>query len=180
MGVEGMIGKILDVLDKRVAGVNSTVNRIINKYDPFLKRKVRDMRKIIIGVFIGLILVNVTSYTKKVTSEDITIEVGTSSKFTEDEIRKAIACVKDNFGFPASTLTKIWYDEETSNAYVEGYLKSNDSVEGKNIIIILSDFYVDNSGDNPVLNRDTLYESMMWILIRDTETSNWEIKDHGY
>lgn len=138
------------------------------------------MRKIIICVLISLILVIVTSCTHKVKSTDVIIEVGNSSKFTEEEIMEAIVCVKDNFSFPASTLTKIWYDEETSNSYVEDYLKANDNLEAKNIIIILSDFYVDDSGNNPVLTPNTLYEDVMWILIRDTETSHWEIKEYGY
>lgn len=111
-------------------------------------------------------------------------EIGDSERFSEKEIAEAIKLVEDEFSFPATTLTKVWYDEEKSDKFASQYLEGgrgsvNDAVF-ENLIVILSNFDVDDSGDNPVLNRDSTYEDYMWILIRDDKTSPWEIDDWGY
>ena len=107
-----------------------------------------------------------------------------TNKFTIEEITKAIDCVKQNFSFPACTLTKLWYDEEKSNSFTQDYLKygkgSVNGAQAENVIVILSNFDVDSSGDNPVLNPNSTYTEYRWILIRDSKTSNWEIDDCGY
>lgn len=117
-------------------------------------------------------------------SKDIKIDISKSTKFSKSEINEAIDCVKNNFSFPASTLTKIWYDEEKSNYLVDVYLKygqgSVNSVSSKNVIILLTNFDVDGSGDNPVLEPNSTYTDYQWILIRDNETSDWEIDGCGY
>lgn len=115
---------------------------------------------------------------------DIIIEVGDSSKFTKDEINSAIQLVIKDFDFPASTLTKIWYDEEESDKftkfYIEGGGGSVNGAKAENTIVLLTNFDVDDSGDNPVLNPGSTYEDYQWILIRDDKTSQWEIDDWGY
>lgn len=112
------------------------------------------------------------------------IDIGESTKFSEEEINNAVDCLKDNFSFEACTLTKIYYDENKSNAGVEDYLQfgkgSENKVEPENIIVLLSDFDVDNSGDNPVLNAGETYTNYNFILIRDDESSNWKIDDWGF
>lgn len=112
------------------------------------------------------------------TTNDLIRDIGRSSKFTEKEITEAIDSVIDNFSFLASTLTKVWYDEEKSNSYIISYLK--DGIKSENIIVLLSNFDVDGSGDNPVLNSNSTYTDYQWILIRDNSTSDWRIDDWGY
>ncbi len=116
--------------------------------------------------------------------ESINAIIGQSAKFTEEEITRAIDIVKNNFEFPAATLTKIWYDEEKSDFLVTVYLKNGrgsvNGVKPENVIILLSDFDVDGSGDNPVLNPDSTYTDFQWILIRNSKTSDWIIDDCGY
>ena len=118
------------------------------------------------------------------TPESHFIDIGDSTKFTEEEINRAIEIVKDNFEFPASTLTKIMYNEEKAEKLTKVYLESgNGSVNGaksENVIVLLSNFEVDDSGDNPVLNPGTTYENYQWILIRDDKKSDWKIDDQGY
>ena len=96
----------------------------------------------------------------------------------------AIKIVKENFSFPASTLTKIYYDEEKSNYFVQSYLEhgrgQENEVKAEDIIVLLTDFDVDDSGDNPVLNADSTYEDYIWILIREDNKSKWKIDDQGY
>lgn len=106
------------------------------------------------------------------------------SKFSKEEIAEAIKAVEDNFNFPASTLTKVWYDEEKAETMRKSYLENGrgsvNGVKAENVIVLLSNFEVDDSGDNPVLNPDSTYENYQWILIRDSKESDWKIDDWGY
>lgn len=142
------------------------------------------MKKLIICFCFIISISSLVGCNRGKVSDDTIIEVSESTKFSQDEIDNAIKCIKNNFSFPASTLTKIWYDEEKSNFLIDGYLENgNGSVNGvnsENVIILLSNFDVDDSGDNPVLNPNTTYTDYQWILIRDSKTSNWKIDDSGY
>ena len=116
--------------------------------------------------------------------ERVTIDIGDSNKFTKKEISDAVDLVKESFSFPASTLTKIYYDEDRSNSFVGSYLEygrgQENEVKVENIIVLLTDFDVDDSGDNTVLNADSTYEDYNWILIREDNKSKWKIDDQGY
>lgn len=142
------------------------------------------MKKLIISLGLILAILSLVACNQEKISNDIKIDISKSTKFSKDEINEAIDCVKNNFSFPASTLTKIWYDEEKSNYLVETYLKNGQgSVNGvspENVIILLSNFDVDGSGDNPVLEPNSTYTDYQWVLKRDNETSAWEIDDCGY
>lgn len=112
------------------------------------------------------------------------IDIGESTKFSEEEINKALDCLKENFNFEACTLTKIYYDENKSNTAVDNYLQfgkgCENKVDPKNVIVLLSDFDVDNSGDNPVLNPGETYTDYNFILIREDKNSNWKVDDWGF
>jgi hypothetical protein len=123
-------------------------------------------------------------YDKETDDEKLIKEIGDSIKFTKEEIGEAIKAVETDFDFLASTLTKIWYNEKESDKFTKLYLKyGNGSVneaKSENVIVLLSNFYVDDSVDNPVLNSDFTYENYQWILIRDDKASDWKIDDRGY
>ena len=142
------------------------------------------MKKIIVSLFAILLAFSLVACNQKSTNEELITDIGDSTKFTEEEISNAIKIVKDNFNFPASTLTKIWYNEEESNRLSEAYLESGrgsiNETQPENVIVLLSNFDVDDSGDNPVLNPDSTYENYQWILIRDNEDSEWMVDDQGY
>lgn len=125
-----------------------------------------------------------TNYNKALISENLVVDIGSSIKFSKKEIEDAVKVVKDNFGFPASTLTKIWYSEEESDKFTKFYLENGrGSVNGaksENVIVLLTNFDVDDLGDNPVLNPSSTYENYNWILIRDKKTGRWKIDDSGY
>ncbi|MBC2801520.1 DUF4829 domain-containing protein [Campylobacter jejuni] len=78
----------------------------------------------------------------------------------------------------------MWYDEEKSNYLIDSYLENGrgltNGVKEENVIILLSNFDVDGSGDNPVLNPNTTYSDYQWILIRDSKNNVWKIDDFGY
>ena len=142
------------------------------------------MKKFIISLCLILSIFSLVACNQEKISKDIKIDISKSTKFSKVEINDAINCVKNNFSFPASTLTKIWYDEEKSNYLVDVYLKygqgSVNGVSSKNVIILLTNFDVDGSGDNPVLEPNSTYTDYQWVLIRDNETSDWEIDGCGY
>lgn len=129
-------------------------------------------------ILITFLLVGCTKNT------NITIDIKESTKFSEEEINKAVDCLKENFNFEACTLNKIYYDENKSNTAIENYLQfgkgSENKVEPENIIVLLCDFDVDNSGDNPVLNPGETYTNYNFILIRDGKSSNWKVDDWGF
>lgn len=142
------------------------------------------MRRLILLFSMMLVACVLVACNKPAISKELTIEIGESTKFTEEEILEAIDLVRKDFNFPAATLTKIWYDEEISNSLITVYLKNGrgavNGVESENVLILLSEFYVDRSGENPVLNSDSIYTDFQWILIRDINSSNWIIDDWGY
>lgn len=142
------------------------------------------MKKIILSFCCLLLVLSLASCNKGSSSNDILIEASKSTKFSKDEIENAIQTVKSNFSFSGANLTKIWYDEEKSNYLVDGYLKNGkgliNGVKAENVIILLSNFDVDSSGNNPTLNPNTTYSDYQWILIRDSKNNSWKIDDSGY
>ncbi|MBS4025459.1 MAG: DUF4829 domain-containing protein [Clostridia bacterium] len=135
--------------------------------------------------YIGFFLIILLLFTfSNCSNKDISIEIGPSSSFTEKEIENAINLVIDSFSFPDSKLTSVIYDEEVSNSLKGSYLQhGKGSINGvlyENVIVLISNFDVDGSGNNPVLNPDSTYYDYQWILIRDNKESKWIIDDQGY
>jgi len=142
------------------------------------------MKKSITFLCLILMIFSLVACKQSGSKDNVIVEVGQSTKFSKKEINAAMDCVIDNFEFPACTLKKVLYDEEKSNTLISGYLSNGrgsvNGVKAENVIILLSTFYVDGSGNNPVLNPDSTYTDYQWILIRDSKTSKWKIDDQGY
>ena len=142
------------------------------------------MKKILIYLSIILVIFSLVGCNQNNQSIDIKVDIGKSTKFSKEEIDNAVDCLKRSFDFEACTLTKIYYNEEISNKAIEDYLQfgngSENKVKTENVIVLLSDFDVDNSGDNPVLNPVETYTNYNWILIRDDKNSNWKVDDWGF
>ena len=142
------------------------------------------MKKIFTYLSMILTILSLVGCNKTNESNNIKVNIGKSTKFTQEEINKAIDCLKSDFNLEACTLTKIYYDEEKSNTTIENYFQfgkgSENNVKPENVIVLLSDFDVDDSGDNPVLNPGETYTDYNWILIRDDKDSDWKIDDFGF
>ena len=142
------------------------------------------MKKIVIYLSMILMIFLLVGCNQNNKLTNIKIDIGESTKFSKEEIDNAVDCLKRSFDFEACTLTKIYYNEEISNTAVEDYLQfgngSVNKVKAENVIVLLSDFDVDNSGDNPVLNPGETYTNYNWILIRDDKNSNWKVDDWGF
>ena len=142
------------------------------------------MKKIFTYLSMILMIFSLVGCNQNNKSTNIKLDIGESTKFSKEEIDNAVDCLKRSFDFEACTLTKIYYNEEISNTAVEDYLQfgngSVNKVKAENVIVLLSDFDVDNSGDNPVLNPGETYTNYNWILIRDDKNSNWKVDDWGF
>lgn len=142
------------------------------------------MKKIVIYLSMILMIFSLVGCNQNNKPTDIKVDIGEYTKFSKEEIDNAVDCLKRSFDFEACTLTKIYYNEEISNTAVEDYLQfgngSVNKVKAENVIVLLSDFDVDNSGDNPVLNPGETYTNYNWILIRDDKNSNWKVDDWGF
>ena len=142
------------------------------------------MKKIVIYLSMILMIFSLVGCNQNNKPTNIKIDIGESTKFSKEEIDNAVDCLKRSFDFEACTLTKIYYNEEISNTAVEDYLQfgngSVNKVKAENVIVLLSDFDVDNSGDNPVLNPGESYTNYNWILIRDDKNSDWKVDDCGF
>lgn len=142
------------------------------------------MKKIVIYLSMILMIFSLVGCNQNNKSTNIKLDIGESTKFSKEEIDNAVDCLKRSFDFEACTLTKIYYNEEISNTAVEDYLQfgngSVNKVKDENVIVLLSDFDVDNSGDNPVLNPGETYTNYNWILIRDDKNSDWKVDDCGF
>ena len=142
------------------------------------------MKKIFTYLSMILMIFSLVGCNQNNKPTNIKIDIGESTKFSKEEIDNAVDCLKRSFDFEACTLTKIYYNEEISNTAVEDYLQfgngSVNKVKAENVIVLLSDFDVDNSGDNPVLNPGETYTNYNWILIRDGKNSDWKVDDCGF
>lgn len=142
------------------------------------------MKKIVIYLSMILMIFLLVGCNQNNKPTDIKLDIGESTKFSKEEIDNAVDCLKRSFDFEACTLTKIYYNEEISNTAVENYLQfgngSVNKVKAENVIVLLSDFDVDNSGNNPVLNPGETYTNYNWILIRDDKNSDWKVDDCGF
>ena len=142
------------------------------------------MKKIVIYLSMILMIFSLVGCNQNNKPTNINVDIGESTKFSKEEIDNAVDCLKRSFDFEACTLTKIYYNEEISNTAVEDYLQfgngSVNKVKDENVIVLLSDFDVDNSGDNPVLNPGETYTNYNWILIRDDKNSDWKVDDCGF
>ena len=142
------------------------------------------MKKIVIYLSMILMIFLLVGCNQNNKPTNIKVDIGESTKFSKEEINNAVDCLKRSFDFEACTLTKIYYNEEISNTAVEDYLQfgngSVNKVKAENVIVLLSDFDVDNSGNNPVLNPGETYTNYNWILIRDDKNSDWKVDDWGF
>ncbi|WP_010248775.1 DUF4829 domain-containing protein [Acetivibrio cellulolyticus] len=143
------------------------------------------MKNVIFSICIVLMVFSLAGCKQAGKTNNVSISVEKSTKFSEEEINNAINCVKEKFkDFEGCKLTKLWYDDDTSNSFIDGYLKNGrGSVNGakaENVIVLLSNFDVDSSGGDGSLNPNSTYTGWNWILIRKSTSDNWKVDDWGY
>ena len=94
--------------------------------------------------------------------------IGDSEVHSDLEIEKAMKTVMVQFqkNFSGCTLLELEYDDATQN-------------EDEDSIVLLSSFYVDETGGDGSLNPDYTYQNYQWVLTRSW-WGGWKIVDTGY
>ena len=141
--------------------------------------------KFIISLCLILIVCFIVYNTQGGKTNNVSVSIEESDKFSEEEINEAIKAVKRKFrGFDGCEMTELWYSEKDSNEKVESYLKygggSGKGIKKENVIVLLSNFDVNSSGANEGFNPNSTYTDWNWILVRDSKTDKWQVVDWGY
>lgn len=130
---------------------------------------------LISALVIGVILVGFRfiQVSKQGKINQVVVEYGHSKKFHQKEIQDAMDCVFKEFrSFEGCNLERLWYDEDISNAEY--------GIDNINGIVLLSDFYVDASGEDNGFEPNSEQIGWKWLLVRDSKTSEWLLKSYGY
>lgn len=108
-------------------------------------------------------------------SDELEVNIGQSTRFTEEDINSAVECVKNNFEFRNGTLQELSYDEERSNKEVDIYIKELKkegigNIKEENFIVFRSKIFV---------TKDDKICTIYWVLNRENKNSAWKIYDSG-
>ncbi len=140
--------------------------------------KIFKIRKTILLLFVNIFILSscLIINGQKVEEQTMSIILDKSDKYSEEEIEKAVDTIIKDFTFPASTIEKISY----TKGYSDGFLFNNKEMvtDTEKALVFQVQFYVDKSGDNPVLNPNTTYE-YNWILEKD-KNNEWVTVDFGF
>lgn len=121
------------------------------------------------------------TYLGKAKDTEVTIDLGTSELFTEEELKEAVVQIKCQFAFmPGCELSAIRYAGDKADG--ENVLEHANSLEGGGEYTSAALFYMDfvtTAGCDESLDPETEYNDYKWCLAR-TETGGWEIVDRGY
>ena len=118
-------------------------------------------------------------------TDNAQVIIGTSAKFTADEIKSTEDCVLEKFkDFKGCELQKLWYDEERSDEETDAYLVGGcGSVNGttkENVIVLFSNFHVNSADEDSGFTSDTDHINWNWVLIRDNKSGPWQVDTWGY
>jgi hypothetical protein len=143
------------------------------------------VNRIILYLCLVLMMLSLVACRQAGKTDDAVVSIGESVKFSEKEITDAVSQVKIKFkDFRGCNLKKLWYDEEKSNSFIQGYLQggkgSVNGAEAENVIVLLANFDVDSTGPDSGFSPNSTYSNWNWILIRDSKTGNWRVDDWGY
>ena len=124
--------------------------------------------------------------TGKINNAEIDYE--STAKFSEAEIESAVDAVLIKFtGFLGCDLKRLWYDEVRSDEIIQRDISSNgrntiknSRAEPENIMILFSNFKTSKSSVAIGANPNAEYADWMWILIKESESDEWNVVDWGY
>ncbi|MBR2047981.1 MAG: hypothetical protein IJ960_05215 [Oscillospiraceae bacterium] len=103
-------------------------------------------------------------------------QIRPSVRYSEQTIADAMDVVESHFKqhFDGCQLLTIVYDEEATGEKASREAERN----GKDTIILLTDFTVDDSGAASGLTPGMTYRNYEWTLVKTL--FGWELKDWGY
>ena len=108
---------------------------------------------------------------------EVVRSIGKCKRFRESQISAAMDLVERQFKaeYDGCKLLNLRYDEDDTIDVADGWAEQY-GVE--DVIILKSDFYVDDSGRTPTLNPNSTYKNWSWILVKTT--FGWDLRDCGY
>ncbi len=133
------------------------------------------MKKLISLILILTLVFSLTACGKTVG----TVTPGYSSDIhSTDDIETAIKVAKHYFvkEFEGCKLLSIAYGGDDM---LENHKNFTSSGDIKDVIVLVSSFYVNPDGGDGSLNQDDIYTGWKWIIVKDSN-GNWIHKDHGY
>jgi len=107
-------------------------------------------------------------------ADDVQISVGSSERFTQDEIESAMDVVVSEFDMLNRELIYLWYDEDLSNQTIEQSILED--IEKDSTIVLFSTITVINPGLFPPADLDNLG----WVLVQDPQSGEWELYTSGF
>ncbi|MDR1630857.1 MAG: hypothetical protein LBS36_11725 [Oscillospiraceae bacterium] len=119
-------------------------------------------------------------------TENVTITLRDSVKFTSAEIQDAIDTVMKYFKtFRGCELRVLWFDESFSNVEAEKFLIEEkaflEGVRETDVIVLFSSFYAGpfEQVRTQGLQPDFVYEQWYWRLVRKNSESKWVVDGYG-
>ncbi|OIJ20726.1 DUF4829 domain-containing protein [Anaerobacillus alkalidiazotrophicus] len=148
------------------------------------------MKKTIFSLCLIIVFGSIVFYNQFGKTNNVQVSIEESIKFSEEEINEAVVAVKKKIkDFKGCKLTDLWYSENKSNEFIDGYLKygkgSSNGITEENVIVLLSNFEVNSRGGDGSLEPNSIYSDWNWILVRDNNSDNWRVDnwrvdDWGY
>lgn len=123
-------------------------------------------KQIIVLLIISIILSSCNS------SNNVKVEIiGTSTKYTVEEIEKAADQMRTNYGSSQFTVTKIYYNVELDEKFEEEYAKE-ENITSSNVLQLHSEVL---TGDNPGsgYSANNTYV-LTWVFVRSDSSSEWK------
>ena len=110
--------------------------------------------------------------------QGVQITERSSEIYTDQEIKQAINEAVRYFKskFEGCTLLEIGYAGDDKQAGWQEFAQRHGADQ---VIVLLSEFYVDDSGRSQGLNPHSTYTGWNWILVRN-KGGQWRHVDHGY
>ena len=112
---------------------------------------------------------------------DVSVDYGTSSIYSKEDMEEAISVIKDEFGrWEGCELHTIEYDTDDCNS-AENIQWMNDLNEGQNYtqcIAFLSNFHSPKAGGG-AWDADREYKNWQWWLAR-SDGGKWDLLTWGY
>lgn len=119
-------------------------------------------------------------YLGAVKTSDVTVDLGSSGLFTEDELKEAAVQVKCRFAtFEGCELHSLRYagDESNNEDNLEHIKEIDGAVNYSQVIEFLSDFRADDKCE--IFESDSEISDYQWWLARE-EGGGWQLIDWGY
>ncbi len=101
-----------------------------------------------------------------------------SERYEQEEIQQAIDIILKVFkkSYPGCTLTELTYAGDEKTEREKDFAKKHNADE---VIVLISNFHVDSSGQVVTFNPNSTYSNWLWILVRNNG-SEWRLVDCGY